>query len=161
MMAALKTFSLGSTSFIEEEHQTVYFFTATAVIVMAASIGRKMAKGNVNTLKSTKRGFVISCALTLFVLGGFRVAKKLNQTGDKYAHIPDMSDWLLLPENVAALSGVHGISLAVAWWLARISGRGRLVWDALQAFSYLMVYLSHSLKDGLVKGLVLSAPNSR
>ena len=69
----IKIVSLGSTSFIEEQHQTVYFLFLTSVI-LAGLVHRSQIK--------TKNWIQL-----LFFMGLFRVFRKWNQTGDKWAHL--------------------------------------------------------------------------
>ena len=46
--------------------------------------------------------------VVLFLL---RVARTLNQTGDKWLHLPDVSDYLMQPENKISLTALHVLSL--------------------------------------------------
>ena len=62
--------SLGSTSFIEEEHQTVYFLTSTALLLIPIAAMRKPRQ-------TVIMGSAVPTVLAL--LGAFRVAKKFNQ----------------------------------------------------------------------------------
>ena len=66
----LTTASLGSTSFIEEEHQTIYFLTSTALLLISIAAMRKPRQTMI-------MGSVVPTVLAL--LGAFRVAKKFNQ----------------------------------------------------------------------------------
>ena len=71
----MKILSLGSTSFIEEQHQTSYFLFLTSVILI--SLCMLATPGN-------KTGGVFA---TLTFLGLFRLFRGWNQTGDKWAHL--------------------------------------------------------------------------
>lgn len=78
-VVAAHALSIGSSSFVEEEHQTWYFFGASlaaAAVILAAFRGRWLASG--------------FCVLLID-----RLARAMNQTGDKWSHLPDLSDWLL------------------------------------------------------------------
>jgi len=52
-----------------------------------------------------------SCFLTVVVLGLGRLRRSWNQTGIKWADIPDIGDWLVKPENKTILSVTYFISL--------------------------------------------------
>lgn len=84
----LKTFSLSSTSFIEEEHQTWYFFWGTLAVLQARQ-----------SCWVRKDSW-----LWIATFIGLRIIRMLNQVGDKWAHLPDISDWLNRPCNYVFLS---------------------------------------------------------
>ena len=47
----------------------------------------------------------VDIGIKLFlVLLAHRILRKLNSTGDKYAHLPDISDWFLDKNNKIGLS---------------------------------------------------------
>lgn len=49
----------------------------------------------ISSFQSTEKGNSLWSAIQLFfVLMMHRVLRKLNSTGDKFAHLPDISDWL-------------------------------------------------------------------
>ncbi|XP_049963220.1 GPI ethanolamine phosphate transferase 2 isoform X1 [Schistocerca serialis cubense] len=100
--------SLGSSSFIEEEHQIWYFLWSTLAlaklyncIVSYTSNMGSISRGNVTKQKMKQ----LVCRWLLAVTFHC-VLRKLNQTGDKWAHLPDIGDWLTLDENKTFLSGV-------------------------------------------------------
>ncbi|TRY75578.1 hypothetical protein TCAL_11431 [Tigriopus californicus] len=96
ILEAIKIFSLGSTSFIEEQHQTLYFVTQTMLVLVA---------------------FRTQSLRPLALMALMRLARSWNQTGDKWAHLPDIADWLILPENRPLLSCLHGGALlALLTW---------------------------------------------
>ena len=76
--------SFFSSSFVEEEHQTWYFYWITLIIYFSYDVLRKHDKQ-----KSLK---LLISLLVLMV--SHRILRKLNSTGDKYAHLPDISGWL-------------------------------------------------------------------
>lgn len=82
--------SMSATSLIEEEHQVWYFLWTTILMFMAAADLRFLGKW-----------------IVLLIL--HRILRKLNQTGDKWSHIPDIGDWLVLPENKLLLSAVFSL----------------------------------------------------
>ena len=64
--------SLGSTSFIEEEHQTIYFLTSTALVLIPIAAMRKPKQ--TGTFGSPMPTFSVFA-----LLGAFRVVKMFNQ----------------------------------------------------------------------------------
>ena len=186
----LHVLSLLSSSFVEEEHQTWYFFTSTLFIVVFSektlpfwtrkkrvnlktneettflsesvedeffsnykssksldrrkyfinedcrqgrgmyfdeNLDRLDDRNGVNTkavtsenrdsssgrtqIEKAKKGVLWSCFLTVVVLGLGRLRRAWNQTGIKWADIPDIGDWLVKPENKTILSVIYFISL--------------------------------------------------
>ncbi|XP_067027417.1 GPI ethanolamine phosphate transferase 2-like isoform X1 [Acropora muricata] len=69
-----------------------------------SSSGRKQ-------IAKTKKEVLWSCFLTVVVLGLGRLGRAWNQTGIKWADIPDIGDWLVKPENKTILSVIYFISL--------------------------------------------------
>lgn len=88
----LHSISLLASSFIEEEHQLAYFFSTTLVLLLFSRvlvsdwfIKTDQHGENKSYSKSIKAGV----ALLLMT-----VARKWNQTGDKWAHLTDIADVL-------------------------------------------------------------------
>lgn len=92
--SALQVLSFLSSSFIEEEHQTWYFFSGTFILC--------------NLLNSQNLRLFISY-VSVFV--GLRFLRIINQTGDKWASLPDLSDWLMKTNNSLYLQLFFTISL--------------------------------------------------
>ena len=90
----LHIISLQSTSFIEEEHQTIYFIVTTLFTLQCLHTNLKNGQEFCKNL------------LALLILG---FARRLNQTGNKWIHLPDIGDWLQNSENSLTLV----ISLAI------------------------------------------------
>ena len=90
----LHIISLQSTSFIEEEHQTIYFIATTLFTLQCFNTNLKNGQECLKNL------------LALLILG---FARRLNQTGNKWIHLPDIGDWLQDSEN----SLIFVISLAI------------------------------------------------
>lgn len=74
--SVLQILSTVSTSFIEEEHMTWYFLWTSFLTLMFVRYWSK------DTIKSL---------VTLLIIQ--RILRKMNQTGDKWASLPDISDW--------------------------------------------------------------------
>ena len=74
--SVLSVLSLLSTSFIEEEHQTSYFLLVSLLCLLSLNINH--------------RSEAVSLAVILTL---HRALRTFNQTGDKWSHLPDTSDW--------------------------------------------------------------------
>lgn len=81
------TLSLASTSFIEEEHQTWYFLWTTLLLLCLRERWRRKAVVRSYVLDVKTCSLLLLCTLHRFL-------RKLNQTGDKWAHLPDWDDSL-------------------------------------------------------------------
>lgn len=126
----LHIFSLGSSSFVEEEHQIAYFFYATLVLVCAATLLRRSEN-------LEKRFHALFWASV--VLGSFAIARKWNQTGNKWLGTPDIA--LFVSTSHPALlsllilsSLVVFILLSCNWLPAQPARRFGLTTIALFAF---------------------------
>ena len=104
----LHCISLQSTSFIEEEHQTIYFIVSSIFFVKL--INSKLDSNN--SLGKALLGLLI-----------LRMARAMNQTGDKWSHLPDVGDWLKTRENIIFLIGIHSISIfMLIYWNWQTTG---------------------------------------
>ncbi|XP_055917156.1 GPI ethanolamine phosphate transferase 2 isoform X2 [Eupeodes corollae] len=105
-------FSLCSTSFIEEEHQTWYYLGSTFLLSLFWK--------NISTTRLKVITFSSSSSLERDILIFFKILspltkpffavlltvfiRRLNQTGDKWMRVPDMGDWFVVSENKIYLS---------------------------------------------------------
>ena len=112
--------SYASTSFIEEEHQAVYFTTITIICM-------------ITTAKAAKRSLI--AILTLGIL------RRWNQTGDKWSHLPDVADFLM--ERKSIMSGVHVLSLVLVVVL-KVKKRNGWLCNSLYLLALAMTYLQKS-----------------
>ncbi|KAE8743758.1 hypothetical protein FOCC_FOCC009590 [Frankliniella occidentalis] len=88
----LHTISLSASSLIEEEHQTWYFLWITFMLILFFSSSFSDPKFSFHQFQ-------------LFsIMLGHRILRKLNQTGDKWASLPDIADWLEMTDNKVILS---------------------------------------------------------
>lgn len=71
--------SFGATSFIEEEHQMWYYWTPTLCCIHLASSWVKKWESSLKVVG---------------ILMIQRIAREWNRTGDKWAHLSDIGDWL-------------------------------------------------------------------
>ncbi|CAF4009305.1 unnamed protein product, partial [Rotaria sordida] len=88
--------SLFSTSFIEEEHQTWFFFLSTYLLLI--TIEKKSFQN-----------------LLCFILS--RLIRSWNQTGNKFLHLTDIGDYLNASENRSYLFLIHIISSIIFIYL--------------------------------------------
>ena len=137
----LKILSLGSSSYIEEQHQTFYFLTQTTFILMIYFECQNSSK----TEKTTN-----SYLLILLSLLTLRLARTLNQTGDKWSHLPDVSDWLLKEENKAALSLLHAVTLVILLFMMIKRHNKAVQWSLGLIPAYLAIYLHNSAKNSVI-----------
>lgn len=116
------TFSLASSSFVEEEHQTWYFLLNTLCLAVFQDVcrkyfrekrspheeedgrpllpsagdqqvsGRKSGKDELGISPDSEKWFAL--ATPILTLGCCRMLRSLNQTGVQWAHLPDLSHWL-------------------------------------------------------------------
>ncbi|XP_061192522.1 GPI ethanolamine phosphate transferase 2-like [Saccostrea echinata] len=118
----LHTVSLLSSSYVEEEHQTWYFLSTSIHILhfisqLSTSDPLPHSRNtHCHLTSSTSENY--SCIrphrqfiqirrmiLETFVLMlAARISRSMNQTGNKWLHLPDTGDWLKLEDNKTLLS---------------------------------------------------------
>ena len=76
-----------SSSFIEEEHQLWYFLSTTFFMTQVIALARKINIYNYWDVS-------VNSFMYIGVPVIDRVLRIFNQTGDKWAHLPDLGDWL-------------------------------------------------------------------
>ncbi|KAL0110564.1 hypothetical protein PUN28_013867 [Cardiocondyla obscurior] len=125
--------SLAGSSFIEEEHQTWYFFWASTIAYFfyRYSVGSmlhtphhycnltsiKVQTGVGGNCGGTTR-YVRLCVKLLLLLIGHRVLRKLNSTGDKWAHLPDIARWLKEDSSKIGTTLILLAALIFLIWIA-------------------------------------------
>ncbi|KAK3927343.1 GPI ethanolamine phosphate transferase 2 [Frankliniella fusca] len=100
----LHTISFSASSFIEEEHQTWYFLWITLILLLFFSFC-------FSDNQSYFTQFQLFC-----IMVGHRILRKLNQTGDKWASLPDIAGWLEMAEHKVILSFVFVFGLITLWY---------------------------------------------
>ena len=119
--------SLLSSSFIEEEHQTVYFlFTTFLVIVLLES-----------------NCSFITGSLILIV---HKILRNFNQTGDKWSHVPDLSDYFNKDENVISKQFLLFVSVFLIPTVLSNFSKKLILLDYVFSFSifFQKIFLSRS-----------------
>lgn len=97
--------SISSSSFIEEEHQTWYYLNNTVWLILYIIETRrsfnKKPVGKLATVTSndSREIFIQNQVEWILLFCGHLIARRLNQTGDKWLNIPDIGDWLQMEEN--------------------------------------------------------------
>lgn len=107
------TFSLASSSFVEEEHQTWYYMTHSFLFVVCVmSLKKRQADQwflNDELMKNDSRKkrisvwslfdefFVEFNWLLMFL--AILLGRRLNQTGDKWLNLPDIGDFLVMEQH--------------------------------------------------------------
>uniref|UniRef100_A0A1I8P023 GPI ethanolamine phosphate transferase 2 C-terminal domain-containing protein n=1 Tax=Stomoxys calcitrans TaxID=35570 RepID=A0A1I8P023_STOCA len=134
----LHTFSLSSSSFIEEEHQTWYYLAPTLLVFLAIqnfyinvkkvwNAGRDVVSVLVTELWHN-RSYVLAMLLVIF-------CRRLNQTGDKFRHLEDIGDVLAREQNYAYLLGIFITALiCLLWTLNNFNTRQELWFCGLALF---------------------------
>lgn len=113
----LHPLTFGGTSFIEEEHQTWYFFWSSMTFLIFAYTAKVLLdyyqkKSENATEVQDKESLTARMDKTTKKLGPrwislmilHRFLRTLNQTGDKWAFLPDVGDWLSEDSNIEVLS---------------------------------------------------------
>lgn len=96
--------SISSSSFIEEEHQTWYYLNSTVWIVLYIMetrhlLNRKPPSGKTALEVAVSESIIHNQLQWILLFVGHLLARRLNQTGDKWLSIPDIGDWLQMEEN--------------------------------------------------------------
>ncbi|KAA3678059.1 ethanolaminephosphotransferase, partial [Paragonimus westermani] len=101
----IQTISLAGSSFAEEEHQFWYYFSASSVLLSACLI--TLSRANSSTKLCNVTPLVVILLLDRVFL------RQMHQTGNKWIHLPDLSDWLYSPEHSVWLWPAHCLAWAI------------------------------------------------
>lgn len=113
------TFSLASSSFIEEEHQTWYYFTPSLLVFLTFKNVYNDVKRvwqDYHESKTILLSEVWNMRSVLTVMISIVICRRLNQTGDKWRHLIDIGDILSRNENhiyltLTLLTGKNALKL--------------------------------------------------
>ncbi|CAL9706618.1 unnamed protein product [Knipowitschia caucasica] len=127
---------LGSSSFVEEEHQIWYFLLNTLCLALFQDVCRRYFRERPESLGlascnadlpnpgdprdfgvSAERGLAL--ATPPFTLICCRLLRALNQTGIQWAHLPDLGHWLNSSEHQGVLSLLSALCLALIFFLVQ------------------------------------------
>uniref|UniRef100_A0A182JVZ3 GPI ethanolamine phosphate transferase 2 C-terminal domain-containing protein n=1 Tax=Anopheles christyi TaxID=43041 RepID=A0A182JVZ3_9DIPT len=162
--------SLGSSSFVEEEHQTWYYLTGTIMIlltlkevsVMNSTIGtigtiNRLMKPDASLVEVCKEERSIFCVASIAFFCIHVVIRRFNQTGDKWQHLPDLGDWLSKDEHKVWLSLTMIIGLC--YLVYQICYMAGLLTTVLSMTACMLIYY-YRAASGTVSIFGLKASNS-
>lgn len=89
--------STSSSSFIEEEHQIWYYLNNTLWIILYLIETRHLM--NVKNPKTSRYSRVENQLKWILLFVGHLIARRLNQTGDKWLNVSDIGDFLQMEQN--------------------------------------------------------------
>lgn len=101
--------SVGSSSFVEEEHQ-IWYYICNAIFVFLAFDFR--GRSNAKTI------FIVTARCVPFLILHI-IIRRMNATGDKWINLPDLGDWLHQNNNFMHVYIACSL-VASAIWLVRI-----------------------------------------
>ncbi|XP_012258399.2 GPI ethanolamine phosphate transferase 2-like isoform X2 [Athalia rosae] len=107
--------SLNSSSFVEEEHRTWFFFWTTFCILLFYHIARSIVVQSARYYHYSVNAQI--CVEIFFCLVAHAVLRHLNSTGDMYAHLPDIADWLQQEESKISMTVLLVFALGFLVWL--------------------------------------------
>lgn len=112
-----------SSSFIEEEHQTWYFLIGTFILY---------------NLFNFQNWIMFISFTSAFV--GLRFLRMINQTGDKWASVPDLADWFMKDEHHLYLNVFFIANLALCMYCHSLIVKHKKIW-LLNLLIYALVFI--------------------
>ncbi|XP_053996555.1 GPI ethanolamine phosphate transferase 2 isoform X1 [Hylaeus anthracinus] len=109
--------SLSGSSFVEEEHQTWYFYWVTLLVLLLYNSATQFFLHLPSYRNYEQYSYAQTCIKLLLLLIGHRILRKLNSTGDKYAHLPDIAGFLAEQESMLSMTILLITALALLMWL--------------------------------------------
>lgn len=102
--------SVGSSSFVEEEHQIWYYFCNAMFVFLSFFEFRG---------RSSAKAFIGATFKCFFYLIMHVVIRRMNQTGDKWINVQDLGDWLHrdINQNYLHVFVVFSLAASTAWLL--------------------------------------------
>ncbi|KZC05549.1 GPI ethanolamine phosphate transferase 2, partial [Dufourea novaeangliae] len=151
--AFVHAISFGGSSFVEEEHQTWYFYWATLLILLLYNTATKFYS-HLQFYRNYKQySNAQNCIKLLLLMIGHRILRKLNSTGDKYAHLPDIAGVLVEQESMLGMTVMLATALILLMWLDFIHEDKKYKKYSLM-FNLLMcicIYLRHMHNNNVIK----------
>ncbi|XP_011699289.1 PREDICTED: GPI ethanolamine phosphate transferase 2 isoform X2 [Wasmannia auropunctata] len=163
--ALLHIASLAGSSFVEEEHQTWYFFWSSTIAYFLYRYSTRLLAHYRHDLTSaevlteacpscgiTRRHVELSVKLLLLLIG-HRVLRRLNSTGDKWAHLADIARWLKADDSKVGMTLLLLAALVLLVWIAhecedrQYRRQSLLLNTAIAA----CIYLRHASNGAVVK----------
>ncbi|KYN39828.1 GPI ethanolamine phosphate transferase 2 [Trachymyrmex septentrionalis] len=112
--------SFCGSSYIEEEHQTWYFFWSTLIAYFAYKYFTKLFElmHYRNNIVGSIEYYVEHCVMLLLLFWGHIFLRKLNSTGNKWAHLPDIAQWLKEDDSKINMTLLLLTAFALLIWIA-------------------------------------------
>ncbi|XP_076235195.1 phosphatidylinositol glycan anchor biosynthesis class G isoform X2 [Calliopsis andreniformis] len=145
--------SLGGTSFVEEEHQTWYFYWATFLMLLLYNSAIKFCLHLQSYRNFRQYLYAQTCIKLLLLLIGHRFLRKLNSTGDKYANLPDIARFLISQESKISMTFILISALALLIWFDFIHEDKKYKQQSL-IFNLaigICIYLRHMCNNSVIK----------
>ncbi|XP_014471652.1 PREDICTED: GPI ethanolamine phosphate transferase 2 [Dinoponera quadriceps] len=150
--ALLHVVSFAGNSFVEEEHQTWYFFWSSTVACLLYRCSGKWFAYH-RYCSDSSHQFHVLCIKLLLLLIGHRILRKLNSTGDKYAHLPDIAGWLKDDDSRVGMTLLLLAALVFLIWIAHDCEDKEYKWQSLILNTVIAVciYLRHMASGAVGK----------
>ncbi|CAK9834102.1 GPI ethanolamine phosphate transferase 2 [Anthophora retusa] len=151
--ALLHAISLGGSSFVEEEHQTWYFYWVTILVLLLYNSITKFFL-HLRSHKNYQQYLQAQiCIKLLLLLIGHRVLRKLNSTGDKYANLPDIAGFLIEEETTFGMTIILITGLVLLIWIDFIHQDKKYKQQSLilNSIASICIYLRHMCNNNVIK----------
>ncbi|XP_031627446.1 GPI ethanolamine phosphate transferase 2 [Contarinia nasturtii] len=142
---AVSTFS---SSFIEEEHQIWYYLNNTIWLMLYVMESRHfISKHLTQKPESNSTALVQNQLKWAVLLCGHLIARRLNQTGDKWLNTPDIGDWLQMEDNRIWNSLFVSASLLLAYLTSL--DFGNILTNVLTLTACMLIYYYRTLNGSV------------
>lgn len=161
LVTILHLISLGASSFIEEEHQIWYFFSASLFLILfVRDLNLNMWHDNElilfrfpNSIEKLKKRRdlkdsetilkkIENCHNSIFsfllLIVTHVIIRRLNQTGDKWSHLRDLGDFLMEKDSKAYLTGAVILGMILTCY--SLCSLGGLLTNILTLTALLLVF---------------------
>lgn len=140
-----------SSSFIEEEHQIWYYINNTVWIILYLIETKHLLKAksakNPKPTQLEELSFAENQLKWFLLFGGHLIARRLNQTGDKWLSVPDIGDWLQLEENRTWSSFFASASLLLLYFACM--DFGSILTNVLTITACMLIYYYRTLNGSV------------